>query len=242
MSFLADQTDRNISSEVEKNSASAFNPFRSMKKSTTNKSYKSSLDHQHRLKSINSGDIQSSPEFHSLPKNRTCKHHLSNGNLPTADESLSTTMPYISQQFHTLDSSNHHQPYYENITDSIQIHEASMINDPSNSSTSCTNNNDESFVENSEHDQLHRNSLYRSDSGISNSSYDCATPVPAPRPNSRKCQSVPVYMNLPGKNCHPTRCQNGSSRSRKGRSDVSLINELDDDGAQYSEVRFLFFF
>lgn len=122
-------------------------------------------------------------------------------------------MPYISQQFHTL-------PYYENITDSIQIHETSIKG--TDHSDTLNSNKEEYYVVSTCNDQLHRNSLYRSDSGISNSSYDCTTPVPAPRPNSRKCLSVPVYMNLPGKNgsCG----QNGHGRSNSGACDVSRLN------------------
>lgn len=185
-----------------------------MKKATSKKPHETSAVNQCVT------NAESSPRFYSLRKKKSCKHHPSSGKLPT-----NSTTPYNTwQQFQTLDS--HNQPYYENITDSIQIHEASMsANDPSSDSFV---DNDELHIVNTDNDhQLQRNSLYRSDSGISNSSYDCTTPVPAPRPNSRKCQSVPVYMNLPGKFGHPTRWVTGTGRSHNGRSDVSLLNEIE---------------
>lgn len=97
------------------------------------------------------------------------------------------------------------QPVYENLTDSIQIAESAY-----------------------EPYEQERTSIYRSDSGISNSSYECITPVPAPRTKQRKCQSAPVYMNLPnsggphGKNGyyyynyrqHNAKCKDGAGSDR----------------------------
>lgn len=79
----------------------------------------------------------------------------------------------------------HEQPLYENLvnstleqSDSTQL--AAVLDEFYNEATDG-------------------NSIYRSDSGISNSSYECVTPnpIPAPRNNPRNCQSAPVYVNLP---------------------------------------------
>lgn len=114
-----------------------------------------------------------SPQFYSMRLNK-CKRHQSMPNEPQKllliNSKNKTGAPsYISGK-------HQQQPLYENLTDSIQIHESDEFN--------CE-------------PEPERNSIYRSDSGISNSSYECVTPVPAPRTNPRNCQSAPVYMNLP---------------------------------------------
>lgn len=165
------------------------------------------------------------------------------------------------------------QPLYENLTDSIQIHElsASSVQQQQQQSLNPNQVDQQALVINDQKgqaqqqqqqkpkhqqkplnkihqhrhhhhhhhhqqqqeklkkahhkscDMIERNSIYRSDSGISNSSYECITPVPAPRtgPNgellvgagglpagysecggvsSRKSKKkMPVYMNLA---CH----------------------------------------
>lgn len=148
---------------------------------------------------------------------------LANGNIITGGAKTNTStnsMPYISSTSSSSHSNSNggggkqqlqqqfeQQPLYENLTDSIQIHESSL-------------HNENSFLS-SIHDEYNncepeRNSIYRSDSGISNSSYECITPVPAPRTNPRKCQSAPVYMNLPNKHnassAYHQRSNNGSGR------------------------------
>lgn len=77
----------------------------------------------------------------------------------------------------------HEQPLYENLVNSTLEH---------SDGTRLAGVLDEFYV-----DANDANSIYRSDSGISNSSYECVTPVPAPRNNPRNCQSAPVYVNLP---------------------------------------------
>lgn len=81
----------------------------------------------------------------------------------------------------------HQQPLYENLVNASLEHaeNGGILAAPH------TVNAEEFFS-----DANDANSIYRSDSGISNSSYEL-TPVPAPRNNPRNCQSAPVYMNLP---------------------------------------------
>lgn len=176
-----------------------------------------------------------SPQFYSM---RKCKrHHSYNG--PNLNSSGSTA---ISASQNKLNSSliDYEQPLYENLTDSIQIHEATLPNndattDPNlalirfnnnsnyhDSDTTSSGNNTNSNINNnnssSNKDQLsyissnkERMSIHRSDSGISNSSYEYL-PQPAPRVNSSCGKSkrnggagshsnVPVYMNLPYISC-----------------------------------------
>lgn len=140
------------------------------------------------------------------------------------------------------------QPLYENLTDSIQIHELSgssvqqktnvdqqqaglVINDQQTQKPKHHQKPLHKIHQHRHHhhgstgeklkkahhkscDMIERNSIYRSDSGISNSSYECITPVPAPRTangepvvveagtsggtsTGRKSKKkMPVYMNL----------------------------------------------
>lgn len=184
--------------------------------------------------------VRRSPQFYSM---RKCKrHHSYNG--PMLNNSGSTA---ISASQNKLNSSliDYEQPLYENLTDSIQIHEATLPNndattDPNlalirfnnnsnsntyhdsdtNSSGNNTNsNNNNNNNSSSNKDQLsyissnkERMSIHRSDSGISNSSYEYL-PQPAPRVNTSGGKSknrnggaashsnVPVYMNLPYISC-----------------------------------------
>lgn len=156
----------------------AFNPFL-VKNSTSRNGSK-------QFNSLKSTGPKKSPQFFSMRVNKCQRHHsfVAEPQQQLLLINNTRSMPYISQHSKLK---NHDQPLYENLTDSIQIHESSMQNESSFASVL-----DEFNCE------PERYSIYRSDSGISNSSYECITPVPAPRStNQRNCQSAPVYMNLP---------------------------------------------
>lgn len=174
-----------------------------------------------KFNSLKSTGVKKTPQFYSMRLNK-CKRHQSFSKEPQKllliNGTNGSTMPYMPDG-HPAQSSSHHmqkrhhkqqhgtiaqlknctQPLYENLTDSIQIHESFAPNESSFASVL----DDFNF-------ETERNSIYRSDSGISNSSYECITPVPAPRTNPRKCRSAPVYMNLPN--------QYGSGRFSTGGS------------------------
>ncbi|XP_059622577.1 uncharacterized protein LOC132265812 [Phlebotomus argentipes] len=144
--------------------------------------------------SLKSLGIRKSPQFYSMRVNKACKRHNSFG----GDTSK---IPPAYNNVHR--EKYEQQPLYENLTDSIQIHESPLQNESSFASVLM---NDDYVVK----CEGERNSIYRSDSGISNSSYECITPVPAPRTGQRTCQSAPIYMNLPSmssqhasRNIHP---------------------------------------
>lgn len=194
---------------MRSNSAIACNPFLA-KCSNTN-----SLNGdrkpgamEKKFNSLKSMGVKKTPQFYSMRLNK-CKRHQSFSNEPQKllliNNANASTMPYMTDGHQPQSSSQHmqkrhhkqqqgalailkncNQPLYENLTDSIQIHESSAPNESSFASVL----DDFNF-------ETERNSIYRSDSGISNSSYECITPVPAPRTNPRKCRSAPVYMNLP---------------------------------------------
>lgn len=130
--------------------------------------------HQHQLSSLHP------QKQYSISENATTSRGIS---------STAATQHHQQQSKQPISLSklkNYNQPLYENLTDSIQIHESSTQNENSFASVL-----DEFNCE------MERNSIYRSDSGISNSSYECITPVPAPRTNPKKYHSAPVYVNLP---------------------------------------------
>lgn len=184
---------------------------------------------------------------------KSCKRHQS-FNQPKSDgffEEATGEFYYEGgEQQHTLYYEE--QPLYENLTDSIQIHELStssnaahkpqgeLINDQKQQQQLKTHQKPLKQIHQHRHhhsgggggekmkkahhkscDMIERSSIYRSDSGISNSSYECITPVPAPRgangelvvvgaagheasvgagTASRKSKKkMPVYMNLA---CH----------------------------------------
>lgn len=196
-----------------------------------------------------------SPQFYSM---RKCKrHHSYNG--PNMNISGSSTK---SASQNRLNSSliDYEQPLYENLTDSIQIHEATLPNndattDPnlalirfnnnssyhdSDTNSSGNNTNSNNNNSNSNKDQLsyissnkERMSIHRSDSGISNSSYEYL-PQPAPRVNSSGGKSkrnggavsqsnVPVYMNLPYISCTTNSLHSNGPFHEINVSEVSLL-------------------
>lgn len=171
-------------------------------------------------------------------KGKSCKRHQS-FNQPKPEEGSRFEEE---QQFYEGGEQQHtlyyeEQPLYENLTDSIQIHELSagsiqpqkapVINEqcapqkpkhhqkPLNKIHQHRHHHQQKKVHHKSCDVIERNSIYRSDSGISNSSYECITPVPAPRTDQseegagaaagHECGSasgrkskkkMPVYMNL----------------------------------------------
>lgn len=158
-----------------------------------------------KFNSLKSIGIKKSPQFYSMRVNKCRRHHsFANDPQQLLIVNNNHSMPYLPQNSKLK---NFDQPLYENLTDSIQIHESSMRNDSSFASIGDEYNC-----------KPERNSIYRSDSGISNSSYECITPVPAPRTNQRKCQSAPVYMNLPNSSSHHKHKHGRSSGTSKGKS------------------------
>lgn len=271
------------------NSNISYNPFLIKNTKAERKAISAMEKKFNSLKSIG---VKKSPQFYSMRLNKCKRHHsnngngnntifnsdghqiiLANGNIITggnvaANTNTSTnSMPYISSTTSSSHSNSNgggkqhqqqqlfeQQPLYENLTDSIQIHESSLHNE--NSFLSSSMHHDEYNCE------PERNSIYRSDSGISNSSYECITPVPAPRTNPRKCQSAPVYMNLPNKHSSSSasyhqRSSNGGGRMSGKNSNKSSNhhhqvkhnskcknNSLQNGGAflSYEVCVFLFFF
>lgn len=208
----------------------AYNPFLAKNSKAERKAISAMEKKFNSLKSIG---IKKSPQFYSMRVNKCKRHHNGNGqggqhvfgsephqmllanSTGGAQTNTTNSMPYISSTSSSSQSTSNGgkhfdtQPLYENLTDSIQIHESSLHNE-----SSFTSVLDEFNCE------PERNSIYRSDSGISNSSYECITPVPAPRTNQRKCQSAPVYMNLPNHNNSSSSAyhqrSNGGRMSSKG--------------------------
>ncbi|XP_055703740.1 hemicentin-2 isoform X6 [Phlebotomus papatasi] len=144
-----------------------------------------------KFSSLKSLGLRKSPQFYSMRVSKSCKRHNSfAGDI----KKPSPQPPYNNVHREKYEQ----QPLYENLTDSIQIHESSLQNESSFASVLM---NDD-YGANCEGE---RTSIYRSDSGISNSSYECITPVPAPRTGQRTCQSAPIYMNLPSMHPHSSR-------------------------------------
>lgn len=141
--------------------------------------------------------VRKSPQFYSM---RKCKrHHSYTGpDLSTSQKKLTNLLDF-------------EQPLYENLTDSIQICEEIPIENDANvslikfnthdSDTNSSGNNNsgkKARVYGPSHEHL---SIHRSDSGISNSSYEFL-PQSTPRINphsktKRNHLTTPVYINVP---------------------------------------------
>lgn len=143
-----------------------------------------------KFNSLKAIGTRKTPQFYSMRLNK-CKRHQS---LPKEPQKLLL----INSKHKTGPplGKSQQQPLFEHLTDSIQIHELDELQG-----------------------ERERSSIYRSDSGISNSSYECVTPVPAPRTNPRSCQSAPVYMNLPSSTTYAS--ANGGSYQGKRRYHIS---------------------
>lgn len=228
--------------------------------------------------SMRIGEGQAAQQQQGPQTGKSCKRHQSfnqtksdNGGAFEEEQSQSQGDYYYEggEQQHTLYYEE--QPLYENLTDSIQIHELSagsvQLQGEQQQATLVINeqkqpkhhqkplkqihqhrqhkphhhhHHQQQQLHNGEKmkkahhkscDMIERNSIYRSDSGISNSSYECITPVPAPRAAngelvaagyeasgggggggtaSRKSKKkMPVYMNLA--------CHLGTARETGGR-------------------------
>lgn len=174
-----------------------------------------------RFNSLKTNNARKTPQFYSLRLNK-CRRHQSmansayasggNGGIGTAAQQKllvinNTGLPIQSylpaSKFNQTDLgattleklryNQQQQPLYENLVNSTMEQNVDVMQ--------------------TTFDEYHRdvndaNSIYRSDSGISNSSYEL-TPVPAPRNNPRNCQSAPVYMNLPK---YASLCGGGTSK------------------------------
>lgn len=152
-----------------------------------------------KFNSLKSMSARKAPQFYSLRLNKCRRHQaLTNPNYNTQQKLLvinNASLPYLqSMKSHHSDSEQdtasmlrrikfNQQPLYENLVNASLEHGDAIL--------APTTVLDEYYC-----DANDANSIYRSDSGISNSSYEL-TPVPAPRNNPRNCQSAPVYMNLP---------------------------------------------
>lgn len=152
-----------------------------------------------KFNSLKSMSARKAPQFYSLRLNKCRRHQaLTNPNYNTQQKLLvinNASVPYLqSTKSHHSDSEPdatsmlrtmkfNQQPLYENLVNASLEHGDAIL--------APTTILDEFYC-----DANDANSIYRSDSGISNSSYEL-TPVPAPRNNPRNCQSAPVYMNLP---------------------------------------------
>lgn len=164
-----------------------------------------------KFNSLKTSGTRKKPEFFSLRVSK-CRRHHSPAN-PTYDVQqkllvINNAMLSSSKRFNQIetnysDSEHDHQnqqqkspairntrfnqqPLYENLVNASLEHRGGDTGNPRHSISL-----DEYYC-----DITDANSMYRSDSGISNSSFEL-TPIPAPRNNPRNCQSAPVYVNLP---------------------------------------------
>lgn len=230
--------------------------------------------------SMRLGEGQQGPQT-TTTTGKSCKRHQSfnqtksdNGGAFEEEQQQPSQGDYYyegGEQQHSLYYEE--QPLYENLTDSIQIHELSagsvQVQGDQQPATLVINDQKQQQQQPKHHqkplkqihrhhhhhhqhhqngekmkkahhkscDMIERNSIYRSDSGISNSSYECITPVPAPRAAngelvaavagtaagyeatgggggtaSRKSKKkMPVYMNLA--------CHLGAARETGGGTD-----------------------
>uniref|UniRef100_A0A336JZG9 CSON005257 protein n=1 Tax=Culicoides sonorensis TaxID=179676 RepID=A0A336JZG9_CULSO len=196
-----------------------------------------------------SSPTRKSPQFYSM---RKCKRHHSYCSPKSNDKVGKLGITSENDNKPNLSFIDYEQPVYENLTDSIQIHEAKLpVNEASSTDSKSGiirfNNNynfhhsnvkvsgknfksnisdyNNHISPNKHKDQTigsskDRMSIHKSDSGISNSSYEYL-PQPAPRINSRTDNSkrdifendisnmnAPIYMNLSQNNSFYTRPSN----------------------------------
>lgn len=148
-----------------------------------------------KFNSLKSSSVRKAPQFYSLRLNKCRRHQaLTNPTYNTQQKLLvinNASLPYLqsSKILHHSDSEPESTSVFRKLTFNQQPLYENLVN--ASLEQGGTTVLDEFYCEGND-----ANSIYRSDSGISNSSYEL-TPVPAPRNNPRNCQSAPVYMNLP---------------------------------------------
>uniref|UniRef100_A0A336K1W8 CSON005257 protein n=1 Tax=Culicoides sonorensis TaxID=179676 RepID=A0A336K1W8_CULSO len=171
-----------------------------------------------------SSPTRKSPQFYSM---RKCKRHHSYCSPKSNDKVGKLGITSENDNKPNLSFIDYEQPVYENLTDSIQIHEAKLPVNEASSTDSKSGiirfNNNYNFHHSNDQtigSSKDRMSIHKSDSGISNSSYEYL-PQPAPRINSRTDNSkrdifendisnmnAPIYMNLSQNNSFYTRPSN----------------------------------
>jgi hypothetical protein len=177
---------------------SSQNPF-GQKQSAASRAGKNAtngMNNDVKFNSLKSLITKKSPHFYSIKANKCKRHHSFIDPQHTIyDNSREFNSINLLQQ-NDLKAKNYEQPMYENLTDSIQIRESPQQTESSFALVLAE------FGNNGQpEDIFYERTIHRSDSGISNSSYDCITPTPAPRVSSSSSGShiikTPVYMNLP---------------------------------------------
>jgi hypothetical protein len=151
-----------------------------------------------KFNSLKSLITKKSPHFYSIKANK-CKRHHSFIDPQHALYNQSRDFNSIHLLPNDLQPPSYEQPMYENLTDSIQIRESPP---PHTESSFAAVLADMGQIDGGRPDGMfYERTIHRSDSGISNSSYECITPTPAPRVNGSVSKGrvikTPVYMNLP---------------------------------------------
>lgn len=159
-----------------------------------------------KFNSLKTSTARKKPEFYSLRVSKCRRHHsLANPTYDMQQKLLvinNTLLPYAKRfnQATASHSDSEHEQQKQHQQQSPAIRHSrfncqplyeNLVNATMNGDANAASAYDEYYC-----DANDANSIYRSDSGISNSSFEL-TPIPAPRNNPRNCQSAPVYVNLP---------------------------------------------
>ncbi|XP_055535886.1 hemicentin-1 isoform X2 [Wyeomyia smithii] len=199
---------------------SATKPPPNSELSSYNTSQSTVLTNQSNKSSLSSGQESSNPAIRTAERKKTLisGHHQQ---LLDNSDSLSTHSLSSGKSLKRPGSGSVGEtkklidletvtPLYENLTDSIQIHESPIIPSPGGSAAGG-----KFTIDGQERYKISlrkpRRSSSRSNSAVSNSYYDCIKPIPAPRhrkyasTNSLLSKNIqlysnkldPIYMNLP---------------------------------------------
>lgn len=162
-----------------------------------------------KFNSLKTSTARKKPEFYSLRVSKCRRHHsLANPTYDMQQKLLvinNTLLPYAKRFNQATATANHSDSEHEQHKHHHQLQSPAirhsrfncqplyenLVNSVHNVDPNVASAYDEYYC-----DANDANSMYRSDSGISNSSFEL-TPIPAPRNNPRNCQSAPVYVNLP---------------------------------------------